>query len=159
MIRPTILATALTVSLWACAGCNGSGETAPAGAPRRLVAMPRSPIPDLPVPLNFSLGERSVNTESPGGLRFVDHVYKGSDDVISVRQFYVDQMPTFSWQPASHHYSQGTVTLNYAKGTENCVITIEDGNWWHSTLIRARIYPSGLPARSGGRPAGEPDQK
>ncbi len=101
------------------------------------------------------MDDRSINTDSQGGLRFVNHTYQGRDFAISVRQFYIDQMPTFHWQLLTSMLAQGgTFVLSYEKANERCVITIGEGGFWNRTEINAQIYPTGpvQPTKKASRP-------
>jgi hypothetical protein len=138
----------LAAALAGAAGCKtadnpSAGGPEPAGAEPRLVRQPRPPIHDLPVPVNFVLDQkRSGNLDAPG-VRLVDHLYKGRDDKIAVRLFYVTEMPLHQWRLVTAMFSQGRVVLNFEKKTERCHVEVFDGSWWHPTYIQARIFTVG----------------
>ena len=151
MYRQLVLAM-LTVVVACTIGCVQYGPNRPpqgahagtSGMVTRLVPQPRSPIPDLPLPFGFEMDEKnSGNWDFAGGVRFVDHVYVGKADKLSVRQFYQDQMASFQWTLVTSMFAQGVATLNFEKGTERCQISIAGGGSWHRTQIRARIYAGG----------------
>jgi hypothetical protein len=110
-----------------------------------LISAPNSPIADVPVPAGFTMTSDSTSRVVPGSaLRYVDHRYKGSDDVLPVVKFYRDHLPERGWNWVDQNQSKGNeVTLHYAKGKEDCVITVSPRGFptW-GTLIRVKIDPT-----------------
>jgi len=162
MSRQRVLPMLLAAALASLTGCNanvdGSGGQMSTGQEPRLLRQPRPYIPDLPVPVNFKLDEaNSGNLDAPG-MRLVDHLYKGREDKISVRLFYIREMPALQWRLVTTLFSQGTVVMNFEKKSERCYIEVLDGSWWHPTYIRVRIYTVRTP-RGAGTPGGLAGQK
>lgn len=145
MIQNRVLPLLLVAALAGIVGCKtdanpSAGGPEPAGSEPRLLRQPRSPIPDVPVPVNFHMDQsKSGNLDAPG-VRLVDHLYKGRDDKIAVRLFYIREMPAHQWRLTTAMFSQGTVILNFEKVNERCHIEILDGSWWHPIYIRIRVY-------------------
>ena len=145
MIQQRVLPMLLAAVLACVTGCQADinasarGQES-AGEEPRLLRQPRPYIPDLPVPVNFQLDQaKSGNLDAPG-VRLVDHLYKGREDKISVRLFYIREMPAHQWRLVTTMFTRGTVIMNFEKNSERCHIEILDGSWWHSTHIRVRIY-------------------
>lgn len=146
---PALCAAAALVLVCGCASLNigggGGGETsaAPAAVPG-LAPNDALPIADLPIPAGFQLVDKeSGNWDAYGGVRLVDHLYKGREDKLEVRKFYEDHMPTYQWQLVSATFTQGSFFLSFQKDNERCLISISDGGWYHKTHIRARIHSVG----------------
>ena len=152
MYRQLVFAMLAIVAAACTIGCDQyrrdrgpeGAQSGTSGMVMRLVPQPRSPIPDLPLPFGFSLDEkRSGNWDFAGGVRFVDHVYVGKADKLSVKQFYQDQMPGFQWTLVTSMFTQGVVTMNFEKGTERCQVSVAGGGDWRRTQVRAQIYAGG----------------
>jgi hypothetical protein len=138
------------------AGCNGGRQAQvqqPAGTvqTRPPLAPALTPkykpnIPDVPVPAGFSLCESRSRNYDTGVARFVDHLYKGSDDKWDVARFYREQMPVSRWTYVTDVFAQGTYTLEFEKGSERCVVNVRKGSWfwpWHRTYIEVRVTTVG----------------
>lgn len=109
-----------------------------------LIAAANSPIADVPVPAGFTMTSDSTSKVVPGNqIRFVDHRYKGSDDVLPVVKFYREQMPEKGWKWEDQNQSRGTeMALHFTKNSEDCQITITPGTLGR-TYIRVKIDPVG----------------
>src|SRR3990172_3595374 len=85
-------------------GCQGQEKVA-AGSeqpvkpepPPGLVAQAYPPIPDLPVPLGFHMDEQRSRNTAAGGIRVVQHLYKGRADKFELQRFYRQQMRIAGW--------------------------------------------------------------
>jgi len=133
-------------------GCSNGGLS---GGPERITAKPVPYIPDVPVPSDFKLVEKSTDDYSSGGVRVVRHDYEGRADRTALRNFYQEQMPTFRWVRISDQNVRGEQTMRFEKGNEACTITIrpKSSDWFDLTLIRVTILPfdrSGRSADAGG---------
>jgi hypothetical protein len=112
-----------------------------------LIADARSPISDVPVPAGFSMADNSTSRVVPANsLRVVDHYYKGSDDILSVVEFYRTQLPKHDWVVSEQSQTPGKeVTLHVTKRTEQCYVTVTKKTF--DTQIRIRIDPLPRPAQ------------
>ncbi len=80
---------------------------------------------DIPVPKTFELDGRKSEHKIIAGRRSVNHIYRGSEDVLPVRNFYVHYMPLSQWQIVDEKLYAGTYVLNFRKNEEKCEIRIE----------------------------------
>ncbi len=133
-----VVVTGLVVLAWAIMGFSGcQASKGP------MMAQARSPIPDVPLPLGFSLKELRSRSWSSGSLRFVDHLYYGKGDRVVTMDFFEKQMPVNGWTPICEQFTQGRSTLDYAKGNENCRITVYEGSGlFKSTYVQIAIWQS-----------------
>jgi hypothetical protein len=84
----------------------------------------------------------STSKVEASGLRFVDHKYVGSDDVLPVVSFYKDQMPAKGWTfMDQNQLVHSEITLHYTKNSEDCLITVTPGGM--HTHVRVQIDPAG----------------
>jgi hypothetical protein len=132
----------------ATTGCNSnttndSGGSARQAEPTELVAMSRPPVPDLPVPIGFDLDQGRSRNLAAAGVRWVDHVYKGSGDKFAVARFYRRQMPINRWVLVTEMFSKGDLKLDFEKQNERCHITLSDGDVFHATIIRTELWTAG----------------
>jgi len=144
-LAASILAAALLV-----VGCNNTQTVdRSSGAPRRveastlLIAQSRPPIPDLPIPVGFSLNEGKSRSFAAAGARYVDHVYDGSDNKFAVARFYKRQMPINRWTLVTDMFVQGDIMLDFEKELERCRIIIADGGMFNPTVIKVQLWTSG----------------
>lgn len=107
-----------------------------------LVPKLRPYIPDLPVPIGFDLNEGKSRSFTAGGARFIDHVYKGSEDKFTVARFYKRYMPSNRWTLTTDLFLHGAIILEFEKETERCDIEIGKGSLFHPTSIKVRLYTS-----------------
>ncbi len=145
-----IIAVSAVALLLLAAGCSQSRTVdASGGAPREvqtipeLVAQSRPPIPDLPVPIGFSLKESKSRDFAAAGARYVDHVYRGGDDRFAVARFYKRQMPIARWTLVTSLFVQGEVMLDFEKETERCRVVITKGGLFHRTDVKVQLWTSG----------------
>src|SRR5271155_1471898 len=112
---------------------------------KNLVPSAASPIADVPIPAGFSMTEDSTRKEEKSGVRYVDHKYDGSDDVLPVVRFYRDQMPAKGWTFVDQNQLvHNEIRLHYTKTGEDCVVTVKAGTF--DTHIRVQIDPAGQDA-------------
>jgi hypothetical protein len=125
------------VGVPACSSNHAADTTQPA-----LIPSITSPIADVPVPAGFSMTSNSTSQVIPSsGLRFVDHQYKGDDDVLPVVRFYRDQLPQRGWTLVDQSQLHKEITLHFTKNNENCAVTVWPGTL--DTHIRIKIDPAG----------------
>ncbi|MCL2647148.1 MAG: hypothetical protein FWD61_09100 [Phycisphaerales bacterium] len=137
-MRFASLALVLSLSLTTAAipACRSNAKDAP------LIAAPSFPIADVPIPAGFAMMKKvSTSKVVPGATRFVDHQYSGSDDFLPVVKFYQDQMPGQKWTLVEQNQGNASVTLHFTKGSEDCVVSVTDGDVFTPTRIRVRIDP------------------
>ena len=150
-MRPRELAW---MTVWACAGLAGCGESGQSGSVGpggsqavgpvpELVAMSRPPIADVPVPIGFDLKEGKSRNFAAAGARYVDHVYKGSADKFAVGRFFKRQMPISRWALVTDMFVQGDIMLDFEKDTERCRIMITDSGWFGSVTVKVAVWTSG----------------
>jgi len=147
MMRLSIL---MLAAVFLAAGCNNTQTVdASTGAPRRveasslLIAQSRPPIPDLPMPVGFSLNQGKSRSFAAAGARYVDHVYDGSDNKFAVARFYKRQMPVNRWALVTDMFVQGDIMLDFEKEIERCRIIIADGGMFNPTVIKVQLWTSG----------------
>ena len=131
----------LAVSIALCGGCtnnniDASGELAPQAKP---------PIADVPMPMGFTFEEaRSRHNVSPGGIKFIDHVYTGPAEKFAVARFFRKQMPLSGWQARPEVLAQGIMTLEFEKEADTCRVVLTDaGMFKDHTEIQIQLYPHG----------------
>jgi len=127
-------------------GCNLFGPPKDKNAP--LIPAANAPIADVPLPAGFTMvTSDSTSKVIPGNkIRFVDHHYKGEDDVLPVVKFYREQMPERGWNLVDQNQAKGNeVSLHYTKNSEDCYVTINPSGFGF-TYIRIRIDPMGRDA-------------
>ena len=139
----------IALAVAAAAGCNRQTENEPSSssngppAPAELAATTRPPIPDLPVPAGFDLDQKYSRNLAAAGIRWVDHLYKGSPDKFAVARFYRRQMPINRWTLVTEMFSTGSLKLDFEKQNERCHITVSDGSLFHPTYIRVELWTAG----------------
>ena len=152
MIQKWLLLVSALMSLAAFAGCSegantidtGSGAPREVAAPSELVAMSRPPVPDLPVPIGFELDQSDSRSFAAAQVRWVAHTYRGHGDQFAVSRFYKRQMQASNrWTLVSDSMVQGVVWLRFAKGSEQCEITIRDPGYFQRTEVHVELYPTG----------------
>lgn len=141
------LATALVLAV----GCSDPQTVDTSnGAPKlmepasTLVAQPHPTVPDLPVPMGFSLDEARSRSSAAAGTRLVDYVYLGRSDKFAVGRFYKQQMPVNRWTMVMDNFAQGVEVLEFEKEGERCRITIDStSNLLHPTQVLVFMCASG----------------
>jgi hypothetical protein len=140
-MRLAFSAGVLAVSVALIGGLGGcshpSDETQPA-----LIPAVASPVADVPIPAGFAMTGDSTSKVEASGLRFVDHKYDGTDDVLPVVRFYKDQMPTKGWTFVDQNQLvHNEISLHFTKNGEDCVITVKPGTF--RTHVQVQINPTG----------------
>ena len=131
-----ICALVTIAALPACSGSHRSDE------PVNLLPATNAPIADVPIPTGFSMTGDSTSKVEASGLRFVDHKYDGSDDILPIVRFYKDQMPAKGWTFIDQNQLvHSEISLHYTKNSEDCTVTVTPGTM--HTHIRVQIDPSG----------------
>jgi hypothetical protein len=82
-------------------------------------------VQDIPVPKGFELDDRGSDHKYVAGRRSVNHVYRGSESALAVRNFYVHYMALAQWQLVNETLHAGVFALNFKKNDEKCEIRIE----------------------------------
>ena len=106
-----------------------------------LLPAPKTIVTDIPAPEAFKLKDLRSRTFDNGTFRYVDLLYKGSENKETVEEFYRSQMPISRWDPLTKHVSQGQTVMEYSKGEERCRITISGGGTFRSTYIHITAWP------------------
>ncbi len=139
-MRPTLarFAFVCTLAVAGLSACNGvSNRENP-----DLIPAVASPIADVPIPAGFRMTGDSTSKVEASGLRFVDHKYDGTDDLLPLVKFYKDQMPTKGWSFVDQNQLlHNEIVLHFSKNSEDCMITINPGSF-HSH-VRVQIDPAG----------------
>ncbi len=125
-----------------------------AAEPTRLMAKQRAPVSDLPVPMGFRIVEDESEDASTGRRRlYLRHVYAGSGEPFTVRNFYRDRMPQYKWQLVNSTYAAGTHTMVFQKGQESCTVAISRSKsaWTSGIRVQIIIMPEERGAQAGTR--------
>ena len=137
---------ATVVAVLLLCGCgNTQVIDASSGAPREvapaqdLVGTARPPIPDLPIPIGFSLDEGRSRNYTIGSGRIVDHLYRGKGDKLAVKQFYERQMGIQRWALVSAMFVTGDIALDFEKDNERCHVVIKDAGSWLSSRVEVGV--------------------
>jgi len=138
------LILALLVPLCACSyvktpvlAFNDDGEYLPGTVGQGLVAAPTSLIPDVPTPVGFKVVNELSGHTWNGQVREVYHVYQGRSKDGDAAAFYQRTLPSNGWNLQDIKVNGNTTTLNYSKGGERLLITIEEG--WSVTTVNIDI--------------------
>lgn len=100
---------------------------------------------DLPLPAGFELQEQSSEDFLTGPLRYLRHLYTGRADKSAVRKFYRHQMPLVRWTPVSDNLASGRYTMRFERGTETCLVTIEDEPTRPAGRVRVQVTVAPVP--------------
>jgi hypothetical protein len=103
---------------------GGSGASSTPAGSRGLVAMARTPVADVPVPIGFKIDDAVSRSYESAGARFVDHTYTGKADKIDTERFYRQQMPNKGWVLRDAQMVRGMYLLSYEKAGEKCDVRI-----------------------------------
>ena len=109
-----------------------------------LVANPRSPLPDVPVPVGFELiDSKSTGRINPGGTRQVHHVYQGLADFTAAVEYYRHVLAANHWQSISQDADGKDTVLGYQSTRETLVVRLsKPGRIMTVTVtIRSREQP------------------
>jgi len=79
---------------------------------------------DIPVPAGFKVLENESFAFQNDATRVVLLKYKGARIADQVVQFYKEQMPMYNWNAINIIEYERRI-LNYEKGSESCIITVE----------------------------------
>jgi hypothetical protein len=118
----------VTVSLFAVlflSGCatmynDGYGKSEP--KPLNVATLLR--FNDIPVPAGFMVFDKESFAFQNDSARVALLKYIGPKSQDQVVQFFKEQMPTYNWNPINIIEYERRI-LNYEKGTETCIVTIE----------------------------------
>lgn len=127
----------LALACIVAAGCPKEPTT-----PTILDARAQSFVQDIPVPRHFDLDGRNSDHKIVAGRRTVNHVYRGTDDSMTVRNFYMHFMPLSQWQLVDEKLHAGVYVLNFRKNDEKCEIRIErvpSSMFGKPTQVRASV--------------------
>lgn len=90
-----------------------------------LVALVRSPIPDVPMPVGFvAVAARSNSTVNADGTRVVNHTYQGRATVADAVRFYRQQLPINQWQYVREQFDGTMTRMQFVKGPEELLVEI-----------------------------------
>lgn len=122
-ILKTVLAIFLVLLLAGCAtwpkkGSDIKGEEAVLGT------SPILKFADIPVPIGFKLIRDKSFTFQNDATRVGLMRYTGRTNVDKVVAFYKEQMPLYNWNLVNI-VEYGTRILNFEKGNQSCIITLE----------------------------------
>jgi len=112
---PSIGLIAGLMTLSVAAGCQ-STEAKP------LPVQSRTFVTDVPIPKGFKLEDNRSTDMTSGRNRSVWHEYKGRANVVSLRNFFRDQMPLSRWSLLSDQNAKGEYTLIFEKDGETCMV-------------------------------------
>jgi hypothetical protein len=147
----TLTPAAAAAFVLAVALLGGCGRTQQvdlsSGAPREvnntpdpLIARGASRVTDLPVPTHFSYLESRSTATGNANTRYISHYYRGRASKERVASFYIDQMPANNrWFRENYRDDHGTLKIDFGKGDERCIITIDE-DFWGYTTVHAEIY-------------------
>ena len=134
MTRVSVFAVWMLVSVAAVAGCQTPGELRPQAKPV---------IADVPWPEGFSYDDARSRSDSAGGVRFIDHQYKGQCSKFDVQRFYDKHMVANQWAPVRNQSLQGDIWMIFRKGNELCMISITDATWPSKACVRVLVMNVG----------------
>jgi len=132
--RPTVFLVTLATVL---SGCNKPQS----GASGQLSPNQSFYVADFPIPAGFRVNEKNSRHRSYQGVRWVEHVYEGRQELQAVRNFYVTQMGHHEWKPTSDTLTEGGYVLKYKKGVEYCEVRITRAGWLGPTQVSVLIEP------------------
>ncbi len=99
---------------------------------------------DVPVPVGF----RTLNDESFAFQNDVTRValikYSGSKSADQMVLFFKEQMPLYNWSPINIIEYERRI-LNYEKGSESCIVTIESKGM--RSIVTIAISPKSRPMK------------
>lgn len=109
-------------------------------------------VTDVPMPKGFKLDDDRSTDMTSGRNRSVWHEYKGRANLISIRNFFRDQMPLSRWTLLSDQNAKGDYTLIFEKDGETCIIFFKSTRGgFDKAMIRVTISRMD---RSTGTPSG-----
>lgn len=99
---------------------------------------------DVPVPVGF----KTLNNESFAFQNDVTRValikYSGSKNADQMVLFFKEQMPLYNWSPINIIEYERRI-LNYEKGSESCIVTIESKGM--RSIVTIAISPKSRPMK------------
>jgi len=127
-------------------GCASTG-------PKPLQVNPQVFVTDVPIPKGFQMEDDRSTDMISGPHRSVWHEYKGRANLVSVRNFFRDQMPLARWTLVADQNAKGDFTLLFEKDNETCIVFFKSmgGLSYYHTMIRVTISRID---RSGAAPSG-----
>lgn len=122
----------LNLAIIGLCGCQNPHRT-------HLIASNEFYEADVPLPGGFKKIEQGSEDMSTGQQRlYLRHSYKGKGEPYTVRDFYLQQMPTFGWAKTSSGSIHGNYTLRFSKGDEACTVLVTDGGWG-TTEVQVKV--------------------
>jgi hypothetical protein len=124
------------------AATAGSCKQAQPSSPTLLETRVQPYVPDVPVPTGFERDERKSNYQSTAGRRQVRDFYKGKDNLLAVRNFYMHYMPVAGWELLDEKLQNAVYVLNFRKDVERCEVRVERvpaGSFGTITQVRVII--------------------
>jgi len=106
-----------------------------------LIPQSRPLLPDVPLPMKFELVESDSHEWTDGQLRYVHHLFKGSEDLQSVLRFYEKQMPIHHWTLQEKQLIRGRTEMDFVKSTEKARVSVYRGSFW-KIYVHISIWPS-----------------
>ena len=135
----TILVVFLVVLLAGCATWPKK-EAGVAGEEVVLDIAPILRFADLPVPAGFKIIRDKSFTFQNDFTRVGLLRYTGRTHIDRVAAFYKEQMPVYDWDLVNL-VEYGKRILNFEKGTQSCIITLEASVT--TTFLTIALYPKG----------------
>jgi hypothetical protein len=127
------------------AGCRSTG-------PKPLPVHSQEFVTDVPMPKGFKLDDDRSTDMTSGRNRSVWHEYKGRANLVSIRNFFRDQMPLSRWTLLSDQNAKGDYTIIFEKDGETCIIFFKSTRGgFDNAMIRVTISKMD---RSTGTPSG-----
>jgi len=114
-----------TAFVWVAACLLAAGCAKEPTTPTILDQRAQPYVQDIPVPKDFELDGRGSEHKYVAGKRSVNHVYRGNESPLAVRNFYVHFMPLSQWQLVDEKLHAGVYVLNFKKNDEKCEVRIE----------------------------------
>jgi len=108
-----------------------------------LYPQTKPPIPDVPLPMGFSMDEGRSRSFAAAGARYIDHVYKGRADKFELARFYKEYMPKNRWTLVTDMFVRGDVVMDFEKQTERCRVVVSGGGFLRHTYINVQLWTSG----------------
>lgn len=144
--------------LTAIAGCSEvrlmhqseDGHWLPPRAASGLVADPRSPIPDVPMPVGFVPVPSKCRAGATSVSRNVVHVYEGRATMRDAVAFYRAQPPQHDWQFLGEQAVGSEVMMWYERGPERLTVQLSRSGGTVRAIVgiadQLASFPGGVPA-------------
>lgn len=139
-----LLSALLAVSLCGCASAPMTNT-----AQGRRLYMARDPrFDDVPYPSGFKLLGKDTFVFQNDNTRIGSVRYEGKAKASDIIMFYKDNMPLYNWN-LLNVVEHGTRFLNFDKGNESCIISVEE-HAFGKAIVTASLTPkSSSPMVSG----------